>query len=245
MNNAPDRKVNIIRKNFNSEPSDWFIKIPEPGEGREYKIENISVLTINGSGRYDKFIENNFIDKEDFIPYWGISNPNDTPTAIFDNYLKIFETRLGDSEILFIIEDDVKLLPGWRESIIKSMSQLPKEWDILSGNFSNLEKIIQIGQELIKPIGNISSMNFTIFHRRGIEKIKSNLELRKISPYNHIDRYCFSERLNLNCYGAWPMICREIPGYSFNRKMLTDSFKYLIEYQPYKYWFIDKPKWID
>lgn len=241
MDSAPDR-INIPLINFNTEPKDWFQNIPEKEGNKKYIISKIHVLTTRGSGRYEKFIKNNSYKDIEFIPHWGIQKSERTQDAIFDNYLDIINSKFDD-EILVIIEDDVVLIPGWMENLEKCLYQLPEDWGILSGNFSSIDKIIQTANNLIKTIGVRSSMNFTIFHRRSIVKIKQKLYLRKESPYDHIDRYCFSDEVNLNSYGCWPMICREIPGFSLNRKIMTNGFDALMEYEPYKYWFIDKPKW--
>jgi len=238
----PDRK-SLVNINFLKEPKDWFQNIPENPEKVEYEIDQILVLTTKESGRYDKFLEKNKKETERFLPYYGRFSKKDPNKAIFDNYIDILTSAFKESDVISIIEDDVELLPGWEKALKDSMYNLPKDWDTLSGNFSYIDKIVQSSENLIKPVGMTSSMNFTIFHKRSFPKIKENLHLRNSQRHKHIDRYCFSDEVGINFYGTWPMICREFPGYSSNRKVSTSGFNHLMETMPYKYWFIDKPKW--
>lgn len=250
MNIAPDRKTDIhtiIRNNYISEPKDWFTHDKEEPEGIEYTIEDVIVLTIKDSDRYENFLKLNAEHKVNFIPFYGASGES-TENLIFDNYLNILNSWFNENkkDVVYIAEDDVLFLPNAFPYLIDIMRQLPIGWDTLSGNFSALPKIKQISKNLIRPIGSVSSMNFTVFHRRSLDKINSMLHLRdrgKKSKFNHIDRYCFSEELNLNAYGAWPMLCREIPGYSYNSRMVRSTFQPLMESQPYRFWFLDRYRW--
>lgn len=247
MNIAPDRlhPKSIAITNFIAEPKDWFKTKLVPSENKEYAVEKIIVLTTFNTDRFQKFQTINNINGIEFIPYYGKHQLERTEDIIFDNYLAILES--SDEEVTFIVEDDVVFLPGSIELLKDAMKQLPADWDTVSGNFSHMGKITQISPNLIAAEPQVSSMNFTGFHRRGINKIKNKLHLRNPegnTPHNHIDRYCFSPELELNFYGVWPMICRELSGYSTNSKRVTSIFESLMQSKPYKYWFMDKPKWV-
>lgn len=125
------------------------------------------------------------------------------------------------------------------------MRQLPKDWEILSGNYSFLEKIIKVSENLIESNSNSSSFNFTIFHRRSLEKIKSKLHLRDLEKPNlfrHIDRFCFNDATEMSSYCVWPMVCRELPGFSHTANKVRNVFELKMENKPYIYRFIDKPE---
>lgn len=198
----------------------------------------IILLTCKETERYNKFIEINKNLKYEI--FWGDFSIESTQKIIFDNYLNILDLYLEkeNNELIIVIEDDVKLLSGWENVLDKALNEVPDDWDTISGNFSFVEEIEKISENVIKPIGVRSSMNFTCFHKRCLKKIKNNLNLRKFPEYKHFDRYCFSEKVNLNSFGTYPMICKEIGGYSFNNKKIMNTFYYLKIKDPKKYHFL-------
>ena len=250
MNIAPDRKPNkmqMIRDNYMSEPADWFSRDFKEEAGIEYTIKNIIVLTTLDSPRYEEFLELNSKHAMEFTPFYGTSGTK-PEVHIFNNYLTILNNWFKEntsSEVVAISEDDVLFLSGAFDFLSSAMKQLPSNWDTLSGNFSAIPKIKLISPNLISPVSYASSMNFSVFHRRSLIKIKDKLELRKggSTIHKHIDRYCFSPEVGLNSYCTWPMLCREVAGYSMKDSRLTNTFENLIESKPYRFWFLDKNRW--
>lgn len=251
MNRAPDRKTtreDHVRTRLSKEPEDWFSVDPISPALVEYHIDDLKVLTCDTKeiDRTKSFLEKNKDSGFNFTIFEGKSGSLPSK-MIFDNYLEILEKGFSDPEceIIPIVEDDVLFLKGAKDYLEKAMKALPKEWDIISGNYSRVEKIVLRNRFLISPRGHASSMNFTIFHRRSYEKILKNLHKRDYSVkshYNHFDRFCFSPDVEMNSYCTWPMICKETPGYSVHHGEDRDIFSNLVNSEPYKYWFLGDKK---
>ena len=245
----PYRIVNneyLTKKRFLSEPDDLFTENLRPSEGKDYHLSEVIVLTVKSEEhpRIERFMRENKNSGFIFKTHQGKSG---TPVSdfIFDNYLEILEKELSESEFVCVCEDDVFFCEGAKDHIEKSMRQLPKDWEILSGNYSFLEKIIKVSENLIESNSNSSSFNFTIFHRRSLEKIKSKLHLRDLEKPNlfrHIDRFCFNDATEMSSYCVWPMVCRELPGFSHTANKVRNVFELKMENKPYIYRFIDKPE---
>lgn len=243
----PYRTVNsdyIIRKRFLKEPSDLFSENLKKSEGIDYKISEVIVLTVESEEhpRLERFTEANKKSGFRFIIKKG-KKSDVAADSIFQNYIDILESELLDKEFICVCEDDVYFCEGAKEHIEMAMSQLPKGWELLSGNYSHLRKIVKVSENLIESNSDSSSFNFTIFHKRSIEKIKSKLYLRNISEMNlfrHIDRFCFSEETEMESYGIWPMVCREFAGFSHTGNRFRNVFELRMADKPYIYRFIDK-----
>jgi len=244
MEFPPDRKPSrewTVKQRMSKEPLDWFTVDLNPKSDNGLRIDKFFVLTCD-QDRLEKFMALNCNAGFEFIPYWG--ERGDIPhNSIFNNYFNILSNSFlnGDADFIGIVEDDVLLLDGAYESLQKSISELPDDWDTLSGNLSMYIKAIQKTESTIMIEGHASSLNLTVFSKQSFFKILDCLGLRE--KYPHFDRFIFSPECGLSSFCSWPMICRETPGYSINRGDFSDSFGPLIYSEPYKYWFIDSPKW--
>lgn len=244
MDFPPDKKPSrewTIKQRLSKEPSDWFTVDLDPPTDNGLRIDSLFVLTCD-SNRLDSFMTTNASSGFNFIPFFG-KRENPAYSSIFDNYIDILKANFLDNDsldIIGIVEDDVVLLDGSYDSLQKSLSELPDDWDTLSGNFSMYIKATQKSESSILIHGHASSLNLTLFSKRSFSKIINSINLRE--NYPHFDRFIFSPECGLKKFCCWPMICREIPGYSINKDEFSDSFGPLIYSEPYKYWFIGEKK---
>ena len=96
---------------------------------------------------------------------------------------------------------------------------------------------------LSKPTQRASTINFSIFRKTCLPKIKEHKYLRDAYPsIRDFDHYVTSEIVPINNYTVWPMISREISSYSDHKGRILDS-SIRIRENAYKYKFIDQDKY--
>lgn len=197
--------------------------------------------------RWEKFCSSNHILFEEFeVQRWEASLPSkDFPEvrdAIFQSYISCLESSLESEESVIIMEDDSYLVEGAIEKIKKSWEDLPENWDVLIGNHYFFGEIKILTDHLSKPVRQASTINFGIFRRSVLPKIKENLHLKdNLASIKDFDHFLTSEVTPIENYTIWPMISREFSSYSDHKGRFLDSNLKIIEHA-YKYKFIDEEK---
>ena len=141
------------------------------------------------------------------------------------------------------MEDDSYLAGGGVEKLKETWKDLPEDWDVLIGNHYFFGKMNILTDNLAKPTQRASTINFSIFRKTCLPKIKEHKYLRDAYPsIRDFDHYVTSEIVPINNYTVWPMISREISSYSDHRGRILDSSTRIRE-NAYKYRFIDQDKY--
>jgi GR25 family glycosyltransferase involved in LPS biosynthesis len=163
--------------------------------------------------------------------------------AIFQSFLGCLENSLESEECVIIMEDDCYLAEGGIEKLEKAWEDLPEDWDVLIGNHYFFGQMSILTDNLSKPVNRASTINFSVFRRTCLPKIKEYKYLREVYPsILDFDHYVTSEIVPINNYTIWPMISREIPSYSNHKGRILDSAIKIREHA-YKYRFIDQDKY--
>ena len=141
------------------------------------------------------------------------------------------------------MEDDSYLAEGGIEKLKETWEDLPEDWDVLIGNHYFFGGMNILTDNLAKPTQRASTINFSIFRKTCLPKIKEHKYLRDTYPsIRDFDHYVTSEIVPINNYTVWPMISREISSYSDHRGRILDS-SIRIRENAYKYKFIDQDKY--
>lgn len=197
--------------------------------------------------RWEKFCSSNSLLFENFeVQRWEASLPSrefpEVRDAIFQSYICCLENSLESEEIVIIMEDDSYLVEGSIEKIKQSWGDLPENWDVLIGNHYFFGEMEILTDHLAKPVHQASTINFGIFRRSVLPKIKKNLHLRdNLVSIKDFDHFLTSEIVPIENYTIWPMISREFPSYSDHKGKFLNSDLKIIEHA-YKYKFIDGDK---
>jgi GR25 family glycosyltransferase involved in LPS biosynthesis len=123
---------------------------------------------------------------------------------------------------ILVGEDDIMLYSKSAEMWEKAISELPDNWDILSGGMYQTQNRLKVSKMLCK-VGDFSSTHYICVRNTCYDKIlgyfKNNMQRK------HIDRFMgkLSEQKKINVYLAWPMIARQREGYSDLRKKNTND----------------------
>lgn len=163
--------------------------------------------------------------------------------AIFQSFLNCLDHALENDECVIIMEDDAYLAEGGMEKLEAAWGDLPEDWDVLVGNHYFFGQMNILTDNLAKPAQKASTINFSVFRRTCLPKIKESLHLRDVHPsIRDFDHYVTSEMIPINNYTVWPMISREISSFSDHKGKILDSAIKIREHA-FKYKFIDGDKY--
>jgi hypothetical protein len=163
--------------------------------------------------------------------------------AIFQSFSNCLSHALENNECVIVMEDDSYLAEGGMEKLKKAWKDLPEDWDVLIGNHYFFGQINILTDNLAKPTQRASTINFSIFRRACLPKIKGSLHLREVHPsILDFDHYVTSEKIPINNYTVWPMNSREISSFSDHKGKILDSAIKIREHA-FKYKFIDGDKY--
>lgn len=209
------------------------------------------IYVINLAGREDRWGIFQRINSELFnefkVERWEATSIGHQITsvvdAIFQSFLSCIEHSLENDECVIIMEDDSYLAEGGVEKLKETWKDLPEDWDVLIGNHYFFGKMNILTDNLAKPTQRASTINFSIFRKTCLPKIKEHKYLRDAYPsIRDFDHYVTSEIVPINNYTVWPMISREISSYSDHKERILDS-SIRIRENAYKYKFIDQDKY--
>jgi|688.fasta_scaffold451462_2 hypothetical protein len=219
-----------------------------PGNTCEFPSK---IYVINRSEREDRWGTFQRINSDLFkkfeIERWEATStsPQITSTvdAIFQSFLNCLDQSLDNNECVIIMEDDAYLAEGGIEKLETTWKDLPEDWDVLVGNHYFFGQISILTDNLAKPVQRASTVNFSVFRRTCLPKIKEYRYLRDVYPsIRDFDHYVTSEIIPINNYTVWPMISREIPSYSDHKGRILDSAIKIREHA-FKYKFVDSDKY--
>ena len=163
--------------------------------------------------------------------------------AIFQSFVGCLEHSFETQETVIVMEDDAYVAEGGMEKLKEAWNDLPEDWDVLIGNHYFFGEMHILTDNLAKPLQRASTVNFSIFRRTCLQKIKDSLHLKGTYPsIRDFDHYLTSELTPINNYTVWPMISREIPSYSNHKGRALDSSTKIREHA-HKYKFIDGEKY--
>ena len=163
--------------------------------------------------------------------------------AIFHSFLNCLEHSFQSQECIIIMEDDAYIADGGIEKLEKAWVDLPDNWDVLIGNHYFFGQLNILSDNLAKPVQRASTINFSVFRKTALLKIKEYQYLREVYPsIRDFDHYVTSEIVPINNYTIWPMISREVSSYSDHKGRILDS-SIKIRENAYKYKFIDQDKY--
>jgi len=194
--------------------------------------------------RWESFQRNNLVLFEKFeVERWEATSLNHKITiveeAIFQSFLSCLESSFEEDECVIVMEDDAYLAEGGIEKLQKAWQDLPEDWDVLIGNHYFFGQINILTDNIAKPLQRASTVNFSVFRKNCLPKIKEYQYLREVYPsIVDFDHYVTSEIIPINNYTIWPMISREIPSYSNHKGRILDSVSKIREHA-FKYKFID------
>lgn len=160
--------------------------------------------------------------------------------AIFNSFLKVLKIGFDDHryETIIIMEDDSYLAKGALDKIKKAFLDLPSDWDILIGNHYFFGFVEVLTDNLARPIGSASTLNFSIVRNTIIKKIEDQLSLRYNGILGDFDHFITSEEVKVNNFTIWPMVSREYVSYS-DHKGCVKNMDFRIREHSYLFPFID------
>lgn len=183
------------------------------------------IFVINLDSRPDRwefFKEHNqsLFDKFQVERFPAISG-DDVPLAIFNSYISCMEHAFASDETVIIMEDDAYLVDGWEAKLDLAFNDLPEDWDVLIGNHYFFGHIELLSDHIAKPNGNASTINFALYRRSILDKIRCNMHLREGDKLD-IDHFITSPDTPILNYTIWPMISREYASFSDHKKSVKD-----------------------
>jgi GR25 family glycosyltransferase involved in LPS biosynthesis len=113
----------------------------------------------------------------------------------------------SDNEYVLILEDDIKVIPGFKEILDLRMGLLPEGWDIFSvlvpeGNFSYfVSHIHSIGSDIISKTYQGNWLGAYVLNREGAKKLVDSVLLPIDRP---VDIHIFYSPGMLNSYSLMP-----------------------------------------
>ena len=194
--------------------------------------------------RWESFQTNNSALFDRFqISRWDASvTDHFTPSvvdAIFKSFTSCLEENLFEEDSIIIMEDDAYLAPGGIEKLQMAWKDLPEDWDVLIGNHYFFGSMEILSDHLAKPDGRASTVNFAVYKKTVVQKIRDFLYLRENEGMRDFDHFLTSELCGINNFTVWPMISREIASFSDHKQVMLDSASKIREHS-FKYVFIDQ-----
>lgn len=175
--------------------------------------------------RWERFSMLNDQLKENFkvSRFSAIENPKDVPLAIFKSFISVMEEGFirDGQEAIVVMEDDSYLALGAIEKIKKSFDDLPGDWDILIGNHYFFGEMNVLTDNIAKPVGRASTLNFSIIRNTTLDKVTNNMHLRDGDVLD-FDHFVTSPNIPINNYTIWPMVSREYLSYSDHKSAVKD-----------------------
>lgn len=157
--------------------------------------------------------------------------------AIFKSFKSCAES--AEEDTFMIMEDDAYLVEGAIEHLHQIWDQIPGDWDVIFGNHYFYSKLEIINDSVAKPIGRASTANFAIYSKSLIPKL-DDLSLRENTSLREWDHF-LTGNPSINNYLLWPMISREVAGFSDHRGREMNINLRLREHK-YKFNFLDNEK---
>lgn len=198
------------------------------------------VYVLNLDDRSDRWERFNHNNTELFANFEVVRFPAIKKDPVVDAIFDSFTKCIGEAkeESFLILEDDCYLVSGGLEKLKLAWSDLPSDWDALIGNHYFFTDMELIGENLAKPIGRASTANFGVYRKTLVEKIEANKEFREVTDSKDWDHFlCLVPEINN--YTVWPMISREMAGFSDHKNRILDMNMRLREHS-YKYQFVDQ-----
>jgi hypothetical protein len=159
--------------------------------------------------------------------------------AIFNSFLKVLKIGFDAGyETIIIMEDDSYLANGAWDKIKKAFLDLPSDWDILIGNHYFFGSIEILTDNLARPLGTASTLNFSIVRNTILEKIEDRISLRYNGILGDFDHFITSEEVKTNNFTIWPMVSREYVSHS-DHKGCVKNMEIRIREHAYLFPFID------
>ena len=219
-----------------------------PGNTCKFPSRIYVINRLERKDRWDTFQRiNSDLFKEFKVERWEATSTSyqitSTVDAIFQSFLNCLDHSLEKEECVIIMEDDSYLAEGGLEKLKMAWEDLPEDWDVLVGNHYFFGQMNILTKNLAKPVQRASTINFSIFRKSCLPKLKEYGYLRDVYPsIRDFDHYVTSEIIPINNYTVWPMISREISSYSDHKGRILDSAIKIREHA-YKYKFVDQEKY--
>jgi GR25 family glycosyltransferase involved in LPS biosynthesis len=114
---------------------------------------------------------------------------------------------------ILVGEDDIMLYSKSAEMWEKAISELPDNWDVLSGGTYIIKNRMKVSSTLYK-VNNITCMHYICIRNTCYDKILSYF--KNNMGKQAIDRFIgeLSQQKKINVYLVWPMIAGQRPSYS-------------------------------
>ena len=148
----------------------------------------------------------------------AIQNVNDPVLGCATSFLTLIQMAKDQNMPAILVgEDDIMLYSKSAEMWEKAISELPDNWDILSGGMYDTKNRVQVSNMLCK-VTDFSCTHYICIRNTCYDKIlsysKNNMGIK------HIDRFIgkLSKQKKINVYIVWPMIARQREGYSDLKK---------------------------
>ncbi len=202
------------------------------------------IYVLNLPEREDRWIRFQSMNQELFeifdVVRFDALKTSDVQDAIF----KSFKTCIGkaEDETFIVMEDDAFLVEGAIQHLHKIWEQIPGDWDVLFGNHYFYSKLEIINDVVAKPIGRASTANFGIYSKSLLPKLDdlSMREDRSLSEWDHF----LTGNPSINNYVLWPMVSREVAGFSDHRGREMNINLRLREHR-YRFNFLDNEKFYE
>jgi GR25 family glycosyltransferase involved in LPS biosynthesis len=183
------------------------------------------IIVLNLDERKDRWNEFQRINSEKLLNFnvirFSASKGTDPKLAIFNSYVACLEEAFREYESIIIMEDDAYVLDGWEEKLASAFKSLPEEWDALIGNHYFFGSMEILNDHIARPTGIASTMNFGVYNKTILDKIKNNLHLRTDDRLD-IDHFITSRETPIINFSIWPMIAREYISHSDHMNRTKD-----------------------
>lgn len=200
-----------------------------------------SIKVLNLPEREDRWENFSLINKELFqnfnVERFESKSGQDVVLEIFNSFVSCLEESFKYHETIIVMEDDAYVVPGGIQKLEKAFLDLPSDWDILIGNHYFFGQMEILSNNLSKPSGNASSLNFAVYRNTVLDKIKNNLHLRNEDRFD-FDHFVTSKQVPINNYTVWPMISREYVSFSDHKKCVK-NMEFRIREHKYLFPFVD------
>jgi hypothetical protein len=203
------------------------------------------IKVLNLPEREDRWKIFQEINKELFSEFnvskFQASKSEDVVLSIFNSFIKCLEESFEKKETVIIMEDDGYVVPGGIEKLRFAFQDLPEDWDVLIGNHYFFGEMNLLTDNLAKPTGLASTLNFAVYRNTILPKIKENLHLRNEDRFD-FDHFITHPLVPINNYTIWPMISREYVSFSDHKKSVV-NMEYRVRENSHLYQYVDSDKY--
>lgn len=173
------------------------------------------------SDRWDEFKSRNLDLFDNFeVSRFSAIEKEDRQSAIFESHFSCLKQGLSEEECIVVMEDDAYLVPGALSKLKLAFNDLPSDWDCLIGNHYFFGEMQILTENLSKPIGYASTINFVVYRNTIISKVEQNIQKSKEFP--DFDHFITSEKVPIQNYTIWPMISREFLSFSDHKQKVRN-----------------------